>query len=74
MKSVRQAVEDYREVGYDEASDKVTFTPARRNVSVLAIVGKWAMVRRKGDRPHICDVADLTPNVSNDVSEGSEAE
>ena len=64
MNAVRTAIEDFREVGFDDANDTIIFTPAKRRVTVLAIVGKWAMVREKGRRPHVCDVSDLMPNAA----------
>jgi len=61
MKAVKRAIEDYREFDFDDASDRFTWTRATRKVTVLAIVGKWAMVREGGRiRPHVCDVANLT--------------
>ena len=72
MKAVRTAIEDFREVGFDDANDAVIFTPAKRRVSVMAIIGKWAMVREKNHRPHVCDVNDLTPNDEAETSERSE--
>lgn len=32
-----------------------------REVTVLAVVGAWAMVRRKGAMPFVCSVKDLLP-------------
>jgi len=74
MNAVRTAIEDFREVGFDDTNDTVIFTPAKRRVTVLTIVGKWAMVREKGRRPHVCDVSDLTPNAKVDAPSGATAE
>jgi hypothetical protein len=70
MKSVITAIEDYNELDFDDATDKVMFIPAKRRVAVITIVGKWAMVREKGHRPHVCDVAYLTPNASVSIPGG----
>ena len=71
MNAVRTAIEDFSKVGFDDSSDDVIFTPAKRRVTVLAIVGKWAMVREKGHRrPHVCDVSDLTPSKERSNHEG----
>jgi len=39
---------------------KWTYSIERRNVVLLALSGKWAMVRRPGCMPYVCEVKELS--------------
>ena len=69
MKRVQKAVEDYKRIDLDEETDQIVFLDAKREVSVMAIIGKWAMVREKNKTPHVAHISKLTPNAKDEASE-----